>query len=155
MAFAPSSPVTGATMAGLTSPTMTLTADTAPDINGKQYAVTALGGTQTGVLAHSIAAPYTGTFTRPKILRALPRVNQLTGALGSVPRNTFVLLTRKGVLPLAGQAYQTMLIRTYIECPAGADLADPLSVRSALSFHGGLLWAAASGMGDTVVTGVL
>jgi len=42
MTFALSSPVTGAAQTGLTSPTYTVTADTPPDANAKQYAVTAL-----------------------------------------------------------------------------------------------------------------
>lgn len=43
MSFAPSSPVTGAAVTGLTSPTYSLTTDVAPSLNGKQYAITAVG----------------------------------------------------------------------------------------------------------------
>jgi hypothetical protein len=74
MSFAPTSPVTGAAQSGLTAPTYTLTADVAPAQNAKQYAVTALGGTQTGVISHSVAAPFTlamfrqtGERTRPEL----------------------------------------------------------------------------------------
>lgn len=59
MAYSPSSPVTGGTQTGLTSPTYTLTADIAPSALGKQHAVTALGGTQTGVRTSSAADPFT------------------------------------------------------------------------------------------------
>lgn len=50
MTIALSSPVTGGAQTGFTSPTYTLTADTPPaGSGGKQYAATALGGTQAGV----------------------------------------------------------------------------------------------------------
>lgn len=49
MTWSPSSPLTGASQSDLTSPTYTLTSDVAPNSNGEQAAVTALGGTQTGV----------------------------------------------------------------------------------------------------------
>jgi hypothetical protein len=68
MAYSPTSPVTGAAQTGLTSPTYTLSTDVAPSINGKQHAITALGGTQTGVNSHSVAAPFTCTFVRPQPL---------------------------------------------------------------------------------------
>lgn len=155
MSFNPSSPVTGGAQTGLSGPTYTLTGDTAPDANGKQYAVTALGGTQTGVLAHSVAAPFTLTMFRPKVPRVLGSPNPVTGVVSNVPNNTYKVITRKGVLPLAGQPSRTMIVTTTIEVPAGADLADPNSVRAALSAHVGLLLQQAAGIGDTAVNGVL
>lgn len=155
MAWSPSSPVTGATQTGLTSPTYTLTDDVAPDNNGKQKAITALGGTQTGVVTSSVAAPFTATFVKPKAFKALGKPNPVTGLIGSVPRNVYKLITRKGVLPLAGQPYATMLVTTIIEVPAGADVADPEDVRAALSLHIGLLSQQSAGIGDTAVSGVM
>lgn len=155
MPFNPSSPVTGGAQTGLTSPTYTLTADTAPDANGKQYAVTALGGTQTGVSAHSVGSPFTVTLFRPKVPRTLGSPNPVTGVVGAVPKNTYKLITRKGVLPLAGQPSQTMIVTTTIEVPAGADTADPNSVRAALSQHFGVLANTSAGVGDTTINGVL
>lgn len=155
MSFAPSTPVTGATQTGLTSPTYTIAADNAPDANGKQYYVSALGGTQTGVLAHSVAAPFTLSMFRPKVLKTLAPVNPVTGVLRSVPMNDYKVITRKGVLPLAGQSYKTALIKTELAIPAGADLADPLSLRASISAHIGLLWQIADGIGSTTLTGTL
>jgi hypothetical protein len=132
-----------------------MTADTAPDNNGKQYAVTALGGTQTGVESHSVAAPFTLTFVRPKVFKALGKPNPVTGVISSVPRNVYKQITRKGVLPLAGQPYATMLVTTIIEVPAGADLADPEDVRAALSLHIGQLDTVSAGIGDTGITGIM
>jgi hypothetical protein len=154
MSFAPSSPVTGGPQTGLTSPTYTLTADTAPDSNGKQYAITALGGTQTGVIAHAVSSPFTVTFVRPKVTKALP-LPDVNNVLRSVPRNTYFLLTRKAVLPLAGQSYATMTIRTEISVPAGADTADSANVRAGLSLHIGTLWQVSAGIGDTTINAVL
>jgi len=155
MSFAPTTPITGGAQTGLTSPTYTIAADTPPDANAKQYAVTALGGTQTGVLAHSVAAPFTLTMFRPKAFKPLQPVNPVTGVLRSVPMNTYKVITRKGVLPLAGQAFKNMVITTMIEVPAGSDVADPNSIRAACSAHFGLVTQVTSGIGDTIVNGML
>lgn len=149
------SPVTGAAQAGLTSPTYTIGADTPPDSNAKQFAVSALGGTQPGVLAHTVAAPFTLTMWRPKNFAVLGQPNPVTGALAKVPMNTYKHITRKGVVPLAGQGYRNMIVTTIIEIPAGADTADGLSVKACLSAHIGALSQQSSGIGDTVVTGTL
>jgi len=155
MAWSPSTPVTGGAQTGLTSPTYTLTSDTAPESTGKQHAITALGGTQTGVNAHSVAAPFTLTCNRPKVLKTLGNPNPVTGVITNVPRNTYTALTRKGVLVLAGQPNALMLIRTTIEVPAGADLADIANVRAALSLHIGALMQQSAGIGDMAQTGII
>lgn len=155
MAVTLTSPITGAAQTGLTSPTYTHVTDVAPDSNGRQVAVTALGGTQTGVITHSVAAPFTITAVRPKVFKSLGKANPVTGLISNVPKNVYKCLTRKGVLPLAGQPYQTMLITTVIEVPAGADLADAPNVRAALSAHFGAIAQQSAGFGDTAVTGIL
>lgn len=155
MAYSLSSPVTGAAQTGLTTPTYTVVADTPPNANSKQYAVTALGGTQTGVLAHSVSSPFTMAMFRPANPQVLKPVNPVTGVLSAVPMNTYKVNTRKGVIPLAGQASKTMTVTTIIEVPAGADTADANSVRAALSAHIGQLSQATAGIGDTTVNGVL
>jgi hypothetical protein len=127
----------------------------APDANGRQHAVTALGGTQTGVDVHSVSRPFTGTFVRPKVFKILGTPNPVTGVVFPVPRNVYKLITRKGVTPLAGQASQTMLIETIIHVPAGADTADAANIRAALSCHIGLLNQQSAGIGDTGVSGVM
>lgn len=155
MAVTFTSPITGAAQTGLTTPTYTHVADTAPDSNGRQVAVTALGGTQTGVTTHSVAAPFTLTVIRPKVFKSLGKANPVTGVIANVPKNTYKFITRKGVLPLAGQPYQVMLIETSISLPAGADLADPANARAALSAHFGAIAQQSAGFGDTTVTGIL
>lgn len=146
--------VTGSAQVGLTSPTYTPTLDVCPVINGKQYAITALGGTQTGVEAHSVAAPFTVTVKRPVQLKTLGPVNT-QNQLRAVPRNNYEILVRKGVIPLAGQPYAVAIVRATIEIPAGADVADPESIRAMLSCAIGALTQISSGLGDTVINGVL
>jgi hypothetical protein len=92
---------------------------------------------------------------RPKVLKTLTPVNPVTGVLRNVPMNTYKVITRKGVLPLAGQSYKNALIKTELDIPAGSDLADPLSLRAAISAHIGLLSQISSAIGDTVVTGTV
>lgn len=155
MAFAPTSPITGSAQTGLTAPTYSIATDSNPDSNSKQVYVTSLGGTQTGVIAHSVAAPFTLSMFRPKSLKTLQPVNPVTGVLRSVPMNTYKVITRKGVLPLVGQSYKTAVINTHLEIPAGADLADQLSLRAMISAHIGLLTQISSALGDSVATGTI
>lgn len=155
MSFTPTSPITGAAQTGFTTPTYTFVDDIAPDFNGKQRAVTALGGTQAGVTVHSVASPFTLTFMRPKSFRALGQPNPVTGVVKNVPINTYKTITRKGVTVLAGQPAQTMLISTTISVPAGADSADAANIRAALSAHIGLLSQQSAGIGDSSISGVI
>lgn len=153
MTWSLTSPVTGTAQTGLTSPTYTHVADTAPDVNGKAIAVTALGGTQTGVEVSSTSNPFTLLMTKPKVIRTLPSL-LANGQLPSVPKNVWVISTKKGVDVLADQPKQTMVCRFSIEVPAGADVADPESVRAALSLFIGALSQQSSGIGDAVISGV-
>jgi hypothetical protein len=147
------SPVTGAAQTGLTSPTYTITVDTAPAPNAKQWAITGLGGTQTGVTTHSVAAPFTISVQRPASLATLGVPNPSNGVVYNIKKNVYKIVTRKGVTVLAGQPLQTMIIRTEIEVPAGADLADPANVRAAQSLHNGTVAQVSAGLGDTTVQG--
>jgi len=155
MAFNPTSPVTGSAQTGLTSPTYTIVTDANPDFNGKQVYVSALGGTQTGVVAHSVAAPFTLSMFRPKVLKTLAPVNPVTGVLRAVPMNTYKVITRKGVLPLAGQSHKTAVIATTLDIPAGADTADAINLRAAISAHIGLLTQLSNELGNSVTTGTI
>lgn len=155
MSFAPGSPVTGAAVTGLTTPTYTLAADTAPSFNGKQYAITTLGGTQTGVDVNSVSKPFSLTFFRPATLRTLPQANPLTGVIKNVPVNTYKLITRKGASPAANQAPLVARITTTIEVPAGTDTYEPEDLRAMVSLHFGAGWANADGISQTILTGVM
>jgi len=156
MALSLSTPVTGGAQTGLTSPTYTLATDTAPTSSGKQYAVSALGGTQTGVDTSSTPSrPFTITLQRPPVLRGAPAVNAVTGLLGSVPRNTYKIIGRKGVTCVTGQAPQVANVTVTIDIPAGSDSADAANVRALLSLVIGSMNQISAGIGDTAVTGVI
>lgn len=155
MSFSLTSPITGSAQTGLTTPTYTHVADIAPSVTGKQVAVTALGGTQTGVTTHSVASPFTITFFRPASFRSLGKPNPTTGLIKDVPMNTYKLITRKGVLPLAGQPYAIARVTTIVEVPAGSDTADAANIRAMLSAHFGAVSQQSAGVGDTSVSGIV
>lgn len=155
MPWSPSSPVTGGAQTGFTSPTYTLTADVAPDVNGKQHAVTAIGGTQTNVRTHAVSDPFTVTFVRPKSPKALPSANAVTGKYASIPRNTYGLIVRKGVNVAANVAPEVAIARLYIDVPAGSDAYDAANVRALCSLLAGLLSQQSAGVGDTLATGIM
>lgn len=156
MSISVTSPITGAAQTGFTSPTYTVSTDTAPPGNpGKQVAVTAIGGTQAGVSTHSVSAPFTINFTRPGTLRVLGSPNPVTGVVTLVPVNTYKCITRKGVLPLAGQPIKVMNMTTTADVPAGADTADAPNVRACFSAHLGALAQQSAGFGDLAISGIL
>jgi hypothetical protein len=156
MSFTLSSPVTGGAQTGFTSPTYTIATDTAPTSAGKQYAVSAIGGTQAGVdAASSPSRPFTVTLSRPQVLRTLAPVDPVTGVLRSVPRNSYKVIVRKGVTPLAGQSPSVLNATLELAIPAGADIADAANVRAALSLLIGALNQISASIGDTLVTGVI
>jgi len=154
MSISISSPVTGGAQTGFTSPTYTTASDVAPDVNGKQWAVTALGGTQTGVRVHTASDPFTVTYVRPKVFKPVGKPHPVSGVLTSVPKNSHVIIVRKGAIPLAGQAPSTLLVRCNIEVPAGSDTADAANLRAAISLLVGALTQISAGLGDTLVSGL-
>lgn len=147
--------ITGGAQTGFTAPIYNLTADIAPSQNGKQWAVTSLGGTQTGVDVNTVSKPFTISFFRPAVLKALPAANPLTGVIKTVPVNTYKLITRKGAVPGANQNPQTVRVTTIIEVPAGVDSYEPEDLKAAISAHVGALNQQSSGIGDTVVSGIM
>lgn len=155
MTWSPTTPVTGGAQTGFTAPTYTLSLDTAPDVNGRQHAVTALGGTQAGVRTHAVSDPFTVTFMRPKNPKALQSPNPVTGKYSAVPKNTYGMIVRKGVNFAANNAPQICTLRLTIDVPAGSDAYDSANIRALCSLVSGILSQQASGVGDTLVTGIL
>jgi hypothetical protein len=157
MAIALSTPVTGGAQTGFTSPTYTVTPDVAPTISGKQWAVTALGGTQAGVRTHSPSDPFTLTWERPGTLRTLANlISGLTGLYGKVPMNVYTgVRVRKGVNIAANNVPRVMMIDMKVSIPAGADSYDSANVRAAVSAAVGSLNQLSPGLGDTVATGII
>lgn len=156
MTWSISTPVTGAAQTGFTSPTYTLVADTAVDWNSRQHAVSALGGTQTGVVVSSVSCPFTIAFWRPRQFKQLPAANQVTGARsGKVPFNQWGCNVRKGVTPAANMPYSVAVYRGMFDVPAGADQYDAANVRAGLSLFIGALSQQSAGIGDSLVSGVM
>lgn len=155
MAVSLSSPVTGSAQTGLTSPTYTLTSDTPPVSNSKQWAITALGGTQTGVEAHALSQPFTIAVFRPAVPKTLGIPNPATGVISNIPRNVSKIVVRKGVNVAANQAPVNAIFTLTCDVPAGADVYDPESIRAALSLLFGSVSQQSAGIGDSVVSGVL
>jgi hypothetical protein len=150
----PLASVTGSAVTGLTSPTYTCTADAAPVASGKQFAITALGGTQPGVRPHSISSPFTVTWFRDPAAKQLPPLDQ-NGALRFVPNQKHRFLMRVGLLPLAGQSYRTGTIRVEFDLPVGAETADSAQLKAAISCLGGIFHQYANDHYNTLSTGVM
>lgn len=149
------SPVTGGAQTGFTSPTYTLTADQAPTNASKQWAVTALGGTQAGVTAHAASNPFTVTVFKPTVMRLASVPNPVTGVISSAPINSYRILVRKGARPGANQNPVVDSVDMKINVAAGTDLYDSAEVRAMVSFAAGLLNQQPAGIGDTAVGGIL
>jgi len=150
-----SSPVTGAAITGLTTPTYTLVADQPAEANAKAYIVTALGGTQTNVRTHSISDPFSITVWKPKVPKSLPPKNALSGAYPQVPMNSYAMIIRKGVYIDAASVLRQMTIRVMVDLAAGADAADAVNVKAALSLLGGVAFAEGQDIADLAILGVL
>lgn len=153
--WTPTSPVTGGAQTGFTAPTYTIVDDKAPDVNGEQIAVTALGGTQTGVRSHSISDPFTVTMTRPKNPKVLPSPNPVTGKYSSVPMNDYGIIIRKGVNFAANNSPAVAICRCTISIPAGGDAYDAPNVRALTSILVGILSQQSAGLGDSLVSGII
>lgn len=147
--------ITGGAQTGFTTPGYTTSPDTAVDTNSKQVAITAITGTQAGVDAHSVSRPFTIAVSRPKQYAVLGKPNPTTGLINDVPMNTYKLIGRKGVTPLAGQPSRSAIVSCDIRIPAGSDIADAPNVRALLSALIGTLSSISAGLGDTTINGVL
>lgn len=154
MTWSPDSSTTGGAQTGFTSPVFTLVDDTAPVVNAKQKTVTAITGTVGTATPNSASSPFTATFYKPAVLRALPAPNPVTGLYGQIPNNQYKLIIRKGGSVAVGVS-ATAIARLTIDVPAGMDSYNPDNVRALVSFLVGLLSEESSDLGDTVVTAVL
>lgn len=158
MAFSPTSPITGAAVTGLTTPTMTFVEDQAPNGNQRKFVVTQLGGTQTGCEVHSNASPYYVLVTRPAQSKPLPRINPQTGQYVSVPKNEYRVQFFKGAtIGSTVPQEDVILMDARFRVPAGIDLAanDTEELKTLLSFIGGFFYSNASGLYDLITTNLI
>lgn len=146
--------VTGPTnVTGLTNPTWTFTADANPSPTGKQWYVSALGGTQTGVSLPSASSPWTVSWFRPAQLNLLGPIRPETGQLSAVPKNRWTLILRQGLLPLSGQPKAVGIVRCSFDVPAGVDLADVASLRAMCASLASVLWSKANDIANDIIGG--
>lgn len=154
MAIAPASPITGGAQTGFTAPTYTFVPDQAPAVNGKQWAVVTLGGTQTGVTTHTGSAPFTFTWWKALTYKVIGKPNPVTNVINNVPVNIQKLVIRKAVVPLAGQPAKNAEWNSTFAIPAGSDTADAANIRAMVSLGVGFFSANSAGVGDTLVTNI-
>lgn len=154
MGLSPDSSIAGTAYTGVASPTFGLVADSPPAPNALQWAVSTLGGTQTGVTANSISSPFTVSVWKPAVLRQLPPPNALTGLRGSVPMNQYKVIFRKGGYSASGVPVIAIKRITW-EIPAGMDSYEPQQILAMESFSEGFFTEEAGGMGQTLISGLL
>lgn len=155
MTISVSGAVTGGAQTGFTSPTYTVSVDQAPDALSKQWAVTAIGGTQAGVTLHSASSPFTFTARRPATFKQAGVPNPSTGVIYPSGKNVWKLIWRKGSTPAAGQNFVVAMINAEISIPAGSDTYDAANVRALVSFYVGCNNSTSAGMGDSFTGGIL
>lgn len=156
MALNLTSPVTGTAQTGFTSPTYTLFADSYPNgYNGKQWIVTALGGTQTGVTAHSVTSPFSISVARPPVLKGPNYAKSTTGFIVNNNRNVWKIIVRKGALPAANERVDTILGRCEWSVPAGCETYSVAELRAAISLMIGSLSQMSAALGDSMNNGTV
>lgn len=155
--YSPDLSITGGPQTNMTTPVWTLVADAAPEPNGVQHACTALAsGTAANVVFHSVSKPFTVTVVKPKKFATLGPINSVTGVRnGTIPKNTYWIIVRKGVDCSSVDTNQLTTARLQIDVPAGADSYDPANVRAMLSLLIGILNEESADLGDSVISGIL
>jgi len=114
-----SGPTTATTAGLLTAATYSFIPDMANDARSKVYVVSAIGGTQPGVNAHTADLPKLIVFKKPANWAVLGGYSATTGRWARVPKNTFRVVGKIGVLVAAGQT-EIMTLGLDIPIPAGA-----------------------------------
>lgn len=155
MSLALTSPITGSAQTGFTSPTYTLVSDIAPDINGKQYIVSALGGTQTGASVHTVQSPFTVSMWRPRVLRTPNFPVNGSNYITNNPINKWKVITRKGGLPTSSERPQVAVLTSSFDIPAGLETYGIAEMRAMISCHIGALTQMSAALGDSVNNGTL
>lgn len=149
MSFSLTSPITGAAQTGFTTPTYTIVADNNPANNGKQWLVTAAGGTQVGVTVHTAADPFTLAVFKPLAYKVAAFVS--TTIFKRPPRNQYKIIGRKGVTVNSNFPKDVMLISLTVDVPAGSETLDAANIRGLCSALFGAIAQQSAGFGDTLI----
>lgn len=156
MAFTPTTPVTGQVISPLAAPTYTLATDTPLSIFEKQWLVSALGGTQAGVVAHTADRPFTIRSKRPSKIKNLviSAYNGIVAVYKSVPINQYdILVNTRGKIDSTGTTFGPIRCRLTIDAAAGIPANDVPQLTAALSLLLGACVQQAVGVRDNVVLG--
>lgn len=155
--ISPSATITGAAITGLTSPTYTWTADNPPDSNRKAWVVTAVGGTQTGVIVHKNEMPFKVTAGRPKAVKVPGARSITTGQFLQGGKNEYSFVFVKGA-NITGSAtnpqYDNIVARLSVSVPATIGN-DSIQLDALFSFMGGFITNTLQGLRDTSANSVL
>lgn len=150
------SPITGAAQSGLTSPTYSVTEDRAPYPNGKQWLVSACGGTQPGVSPNSLGKPFTISWFRPAVIKIVTvAIGSAFGLIANPPRNQWKLVVRKAmnINNLGGYAMGNATVT--FDIPVGAIDTHEESVEALVSALMGALSQAPSQFVSDIKSGGL
>lgn len=148
--LSPDSSITGGTEAAFTTPTYTLTSDSAPEALSRLWIVSALGGTQTDVRSHSGGDPFR-LLVRRFPYRVLPPKNPNNGAYGSVPNNKAEIIVTKGLKIDSAGTIRNGEVRITVSLPAGCEVNDPKNVRALGCFSLGLWTEEAQDFNDSMI----
>jgi hypothetical protein len=150
--FSPDSSITGGLQTNLTSPTYTLSADTA-DALSKSWAVTGLGGTQTGVRTHTAGDPFSVLIRRERY-KARPSINAVTGQYPNVPLNRTEQVITKGLKIDSAGTIRPGRVRIIWELPAGSESNDSINIEAMASLAVGLNNEESADLGQTLIAGL-
>lgn len=132
-------PTAAVTTSQLTAATYTFVTDMAQDARSKVFVVSALGGTQTGVSAHTVDAPKQMIFKKPASFAQPSGYNQVSGRYGKVPKNTTRVMFR-GSAKVAANQWEGLPISMDIGVPAGAVSYDRANVEASVTAFIAGLW---------------
>lgn len=111
--------------------TYTFVADQANDLRTKVFAVSAIGGTQTGVQKHTAEAPKQLMFRRPASYAQLGGYNQVSGKYSKVPKNVTRIIG-KGSAQVVLNQWEIIPMTLDIGIPAGSASYDAANVEASV-----------------------
>lgn len=150
--FSPDSSITGGTQTAISSPTYTLTVDSVGELS-KSWAVTTLGGTQTGVRTHTAGDPFS-ILARRERYKTRPAPNAVTGQYPNVPLNRTELVFTKGLKIDSAGTIRPGRVRMIWELPAGSETNDSVNIEALTSLAVGTLNEESADLGQTLIVGL-
>lgn len=137
-----------------TSTALNLQSDIAPSLNARQFAITSITNPPLDCRTTHNGDPFTVTGVKPANYRF--KVYGKDGVLKAVPKNTYKLITRKGVKVESGPEPKTevAVITTTIDVPSGSEVSDPNNLVMAIASHIGALSSERLEIIKSVIVGV-